>query len=105
MKHYAFAFALFAQAVALPALAQDSQFTLVNNSGFDLIRFYASPTNVSDWEGDILGQDILPDGNSVNITIADGRRTCDYDIKMEFSDGDELTDRIDVCTTGSYTIN
>lgn len=89
---------------AAPAFAQDLVFTLSNDSVADLYYFYASPTNVSDWEEDILGNDILYSGESAQITIADGRTQCDYDLRMEFSDGDVLEDTADLCELGSYTI-
>lgn len=94
----AFAFA------AAPAQAEDLAFLLRNQSGYDLYEFYASPTDVSSWEEDILGADILPSGESVEIIIADGRTQCDYDLRMVFEDGDVLEDTVNLCDTGSYTI-
>ncbi len=91
--------------LAVPALAEDLVFTLANNSGFDLAEFYASPADVGDWEEDILGANMLATGTSGNITIADGRDQCSYDLKMVFTDGDEIEDTVDLCETGSYTIN
>lgn len=90
---------------AAPALAEDMVFTLANNSGVDLAEFYASPADVDDWEEDILGPDMLSTGTSASVTIADGRRRCEYDLRMVFADGDELEDTVDLCETGSYTIN
>ena len=52
-------------AVALPCLvllafAQGKQnFTLVNQTGYDISEVYVSPANSSDWEEDVLGEDIL----------------------------------------------
>lgn len=104
---YLFGAALAASALAFlaaPAQAEDLSFQLNNRSGYDLYEFYASPTNVSSWEDDILGADILPSGESVEIIIADGRTQCDYDLRMVFVDGDVLEDTVNLCDTGSYTI-
>jgi hypothetical protein len=86
------------------ALAQDLVFMLDNQSSYDIYEFYASPSDVGDWEDDILGRDVLPSGQAVRITIADARTQCEYDVLVVFEDGDELTDTVDLCETGSYTV-
>ena len=91
-------------ALSAPARAQDLVFVLENKSSFDVEEFYASPKGVDDWEEDILGQDILPKGSSVRITIGDGRTQCVYDMRIVFEDGDEMEDTTDLCETSSYTV-
>jgi hypothetical protein len=91
-------------ALATTASAEDLVFTLNNNTDYTLMEFYASPTDVSNWEEDILGADVLGTGQSVQITIADGRSTCDYDLRMVFDDGDIVEDAANLCETGSYTV-
>lgn len=86
------------------ALAQDLIFMLDNQSSYDIYEFYASPIDVGDWEDDILGRDILPSGQAVRVTIADARTQCEYDVLVVFEDDDELTDTVDLCETGSYTV-
>ena len=98
------AMAAAAIGLAAPAAAQDLAFMLANDSGYDLIEFYASPADVSEWEEDILGQDILRSGDAVRVIIADGREQCTYDLRMVFADGDVIEDTADLCETGSYTI-
>lgn len=56
-------------------------FTLRNNTSRTLKEFYASPPSTDNWEEDILGVDVLPPGESVKITIDDGRPDCNYDFK------------------------
>ncbi|MCO6386573.1 hypothetical protein GTK01_06070 [Aliihoeflea sp. 40Bstr573] len=90
--------------MTLPLLAEDLVFMLDNQSSYDIHEFYASPTAVGDWEEDILGADILPAGDAVRITIADGRDVCGYDLRVVFEDGDVLDDESDLCETGSYTV-
>ena len=100
-----FATLLALSAVAAPALAEDLEFTLENRSSYDVIEFYASPYDVGDWEEDILGLDILPSGESVQITIGDGRSQCEYDLRFVFDDGDVVEKAaVDLCETGSYTL-
>ncbi len=87
------------------AAAEDLEFTLNNESSFAITHFYASPSDVGSWEDDILGQDILPSGESINITIGDGRSQCDYDLRFQFEDGDVVERAaVNLCDTGSYTL-
>ena len=93
-----------AWAFAAPAFAQDMLFTLNNRTGYVLVEFYASPVTSSDWDEDILGADVLGTGESVDVLIADGRANCEYDFLMVFDDGDEVTDQVNICELGSYTL-
>lgn len=87
---------LFAYGAA--ASAEDLVFDLRNHSSYDVTELYASPTGVNEWEEDILGDD-------VEITIADSRSQCRYDLKFVFEDGDEVErNKVDLCSTGSYTL-
>ncbi len=88
-----------------PAHADDLVFMLDNQSSDPLRAFYASPVGVESWEDDILGQDILPAGEALRITIPDGGEVCDYDLRFEYESGDMEEDReVDLCETGSYTL-
>ena len=88
-----------------PAMADNLGFEFKNNSSFSIVELYASPSNIEQWEEDILGQDILEAGESARVTIRDGRRTCEYDLKIVFEDGDEITDTTDLCETESYRVD
>ncbi|MDQ0321165.1 hypothetical protein QO002_003303 [Pararhizobium capsulatum DSM 1112] len=104
-----FKFATFAAAAFLAASvshAEDLVFTLKNGTGSVLNNFYASPVGVEQWEDDIFGRQALGPDESMEITIADGRDVCKYDMRFEFQ-GDELTtttDTQDLCELGEYTI-
>lgn len=84
------------------AQAEDLVFTLTNGTNSVLSGFYTSPTGVDSWE-----EDVLNPGESVEVTIADGRSVCKYDMKFVFtedSDLDTTTDTQDLCDLGSYEI-
>jgi len=88
-----------------PALAEDLEFTLTNDTGSVIVEFYASPSDVDAWEEDILGSSVLGAGESATVTIADGRTQCEYDMKFVWDDGSEtVVEAEDLCETGSYTI-
>lgn len=96
---------LLSLVLATPALAEDLEFSLINRSGATLNEFYASPSDVGDWEDDILGVDVLADGETARITIADGRTQCEYDLRFVWTDGDVVEDTgVNLCETGRYTL-
>lgn len=89
------------------AQAEDLVFTLKNGTNSVLNNFYASPTGVENWEDDIFGRQALGPGEEMEITIADGRTVCEYDMRFEFQ-GDDLdttTDTQNLCELGEYTIH
>ena len=83
---------------------QDRHVTIKNRTGWTMLRFYASDSRKDDWEEDILGSDVLEDGQNVRINIDDGSGACVYDFKAEFTNGQALTrSRINVCQISDYT--
>ena len=53
---------LAALAFAPAAQAQDLVFTLKNGTSAVMTYFHTSPAGVDDWEEDVLGKDVLEDG-------------------------------------------
>lgn len=94
-------FALSAQ----QALADPRDFTLINESGVTLTHVYVSPSDVTSWEEDVLGADVLPPGGSVDIVFPARDSTvgkCVYDIKVIARDGREgFLYNIDLCSTST----
>lgn len=88
------------------ALADDLIFTLKNGTNSVVNNFHASPVGVDNWEDDIFGRDALAPGESMKITIADGRSVCSYDMRFEFQgeDLETLEDKQNLCELGEYTI-
>jgi hypothetical protein len=97
--------ATLAALAAVPALAQDVQYELINNSSLTLMEFYSSPVSAPAWGDDILGASVLAAGSTGAVTIADGGAECAYDIRMVFDNGAVLEDSVDVCALASYTIS
>ena len=96
--------AMIAAAVAAPAWAADRRVAILNKTGFTMVEFYASAANESDWQEDILGEDMLPNGRSVTVNIDDGSTACVYDFKAVFDDGDELVrEGVNVCQISTFT--
>ncbi|TFV57333.1 hypothetical protein E4P42_15640 [Mycobacterium sp. PS03-16] len=88
---------------AAPASAQDRNVLIINETRHTMVEFYASNIGRQTWEENILGEDVLPVGQSLNINFYDGTEACLYDFRAIFDDGDELVrNRIDVCAISSY---
>lgn len=97
--------AVFALA-ASSASAEDLKFDLKNGTSAVLDQFYASPPDTNDWEDDILGQDVLDKGETVTVTVADGRDTCVYDLRFVFQDGDVIEKaKVDLCKQKNFTLH
>lgn len=93
---------------AMPSKAEDLVFTLKNGTHSVLTNFYTSPVGVDKWEDDVFGKQVLNPGETIEITIGDGRTVCKYDMRFEFEEGSNLAtteDTQDLCELGSYTIH
>lgn len=82
---------------------QDRRVRIHNNTGWTMLRFYASNVNTRDWEEDILGDDVLSSGSSIMMNIDDGTGACRFDFKAEFTNGQELIrNNVNVCEIADY---
>ncbi|MGR3759695.1 hypothetical protein ACUXV3_06120 [Roseobacteraceae bacterium NS-SX3] len=87
-----------------PALAEDLEFFLVNDSSADLVEFNVSPASSDRWEENLLQGGYLAPGYETGVLIADGATTCVYDIRGGFADGSEAEDySLNLCDLGEYT--
>jgi hypothetical protein len=94
---------LFFGATTLSAGKQD--FNLVNATGYTIAEVYVAPSSSNDWEEDILGRDMLGDGEGVTINFAPNQKACMYDIHVVWDDGDEATwDSFNLCTVSEITL-
>lgn len=99
--------ALMLVAGVAPAMAQTVEFTVVNNSSYDLHYFFTTPSTEENWGEDLLGDSgVLEAGYEATATIGDGSDQCLYDFKFVMDNGAELIEPgIDICQLNSYTIN
>ncbi len=98
----------FMAVTAHRTLADERDFTLNNNSSVVLVHVYVSPADVDNWQEDILGQDVLNPGDSVNIHFSpnDGADTCLYDIRVDGQGGEQgFLYKIDLCSTNTVTFS
>jgi len=92
--------------ISFAAVAADVKFDLVNNSARAIKNFYTSPTETTNWEEDVLGEETIPPGQTDTVTISTDGDQCVYDMRFIMEDDAELVvNGIDVCTLSSYTLS
>lgn len=76
---------------AAPATAGAAQdFMLHNKTGVVIDKLFVSPSDKDDWQEDILGQDTLADGQSVEIKFHPKETAAKWDLKVEDSKGNSI---------------
>ncbi len=73
--------------LGLTALAGDQDFTLANQTGVNIQELYLSPTATDDWEEDVLGVDVLADGDSVEVKFSPDEEAEFWDLKVVDDEG------------------
>ena len=81
---------LAASAFALTAQAGDQDFTLVNDTNVEIHELYASPHETNNWEEDILGENTLVHGASVNISFSPAEPAAMWDLKVVDGEGNSI---------------
>ena len=91
---------------AAPAGDQTNQnFTLTNNTGHVVTTLNVSPSNSDQWGEDILGRDVLANGELAQITFPRAETQCQWDIKATYDDGDTTDARgVNLCETTTVTL-
>jgi hypothetical protein len=105
MRHLSILVAAAVAVSALPAMAEDLVFTLVNKSSANLVELYVSPHSADNWGDNILTVDSLKAGEQGNVTIADGEKTCDYDLRFVMDTGASVDGTQDLCKLETFTLN
>jgi hypothetical protein len=86
MNKLVLAVALVATALSAPAAAATQDFTILNNTGYPIERVYVSASAKDDWEEDVLGRDILPEGERTKISFDSDEDACLWDLKVVYED-------------------
>ena len=88
------------------ALAADQDFSLINATGYAISELYVAPTKTADWQEDVLGQDVLGDGQQVNVSFSRSSDTCHWDLKVVYADDNSSAEwlGVDLCELSAVTI-
>lgn len=109
MRTFLIAAAALIVAMVSPVLADDAKqdFKLVNATGYELKALFVSPSKSDDWGDDVLGQDVLSDGQAVNVHFSPKVHTCKWDLKVTYTDDNSnaVWNDIDLCTVEKITIH
>jgi hypothetical protein len=74
---------------AAPAGDQTNQnFTITNQTGHTVMTLNVSPSNEDNWGPDILGSNVLSNGESASVTFPRAETQCQWDIRATYDDGD-----------------
>lgn len=65
-------------------------FMLVNQTGVEIDKLYIGPHSSDEWGEDILGQDTLPSGQSVEIKFHRNEKAAMWDLKIEDKQGNSI---------------
>ena len=68
--------------------AQDCEWTITNDTGFEVFFVYARPEGTEEWGVDRLGAETLANGASFSFTVAPGVA---YDVRVEDNENDTYT--------------
>lgn len=80
-------------------------FTLRNKTGYTISEVYVSPAKSSSWEEDVLGRDTLDDDDTVDISFHRSAKSCNWDLKVVYDDGEEATwEGFNLCEVGSISL-
>ena len=86
------------------AAAGTQDFTLVNKTGVDIHNLFVSETAKDDWEDDVLGEEVLENGNSVEVSF-EGKSSCIWDMMVKDEQGGGVFWRkIDLCKASEVTL-
>lgn len=80
-------------------------FTISNQTGHVLTTLNVSPSNSDQWGPDILGRDVLANGESAEITFERGETQCQWDIRGTYDDGGTTDARgVNLCEVATVNL-
>jgi len=89
-------FFLALAAISLLSLAASTQaqnnyyVDVTNNTGFTVYYLYVSPADAQSWEEDVLGDDVIMNGETYRVTLS-GYNSSIFDIRLVDEDDDTYT--------------
>jgi hypothetical protein len=99
-----FAFSMLFSSAAFAQGKQD--FTLVNMTGVEIHELYVSPHTTDEWEEDILGQDTLPSGKTLDITFSPREGAKLWDLKIVDGKGNAIEwERLNLLEISKVTLH
>jgi hypothetical protein len=92
-----------ASTTAAPIQRRNLDFTLVNKTGLTIDEVYLSPTSDDEWGEDVMGRDVLKNGERVDINSEETE--CNWDLKIVDEDEDAVEwEKLNLCTANEITL-
>lgn len=82
--------ALVALCASSLAMAADYYVDVTNRTGYTIYYMYVSPGNSKSWEEDVLGDDVLMNGDTQRVNLT-GYTNPYFDIRLVDEDNDSYT--------------
>ena len=80
------------------ALAGSQDFSVVNRTGYQIDAIYVSQIGNPRWGGNVMGNGVLLDGETVDITFARDEQACHWDFLVRYHDREKVTwTDVDLC--------
>ncbi len=81
-------------------------FNIINKTGHIVKELNVSTSDKDDWGPNLLGSDVMRDGESGKVTIKHEADDCMWDIRATYDDGDTTEmKKVDLCTVSTVTLN
>lgn len=97
--------ALALAVVPAAAFAGQQDFKIVNKTGYAFKNIYVSEANNNSWDEDILGRDMLEDGETLDVSFGKGEKTCIWDMKVTYDDGESaIWEDLNLCKISKVTL-
>jgi hypothetical protein len=87
------------------AQAGQQDFTILNKTGYALKHIYVSEADNDKWDEDVLGRDVLEDGESFELAFGKAESTCKWDMKVIYDDGESAVwQKLNLCQISKLTL-
>lgn len=99
------AVAAFSSAPVNAAQDKNLDFKLINSTGLGIDKVFLSPTSSANWGEDVMGRDVLKNGENVDIKFHSSETACKWDLKVVDEEKDSITwTGLDLCSTESIEL-
>jgi FtsP/CotA-like multicopper oxidase with cupredoxin domain len=80
-------------------------FSVVNGTGHTVMTLNVSPATEEEWGPDILGTDVLQNGQTAQVVFDRAETQCNYDLRATYDDGDTSEMRgVNLCQTATVRL-
>ena len=80
-------------------------FSVVNATGHTVVTLNVSPASQENWGEDVLGTQVIANGQTAQIVFDRGETQCIYDIRATYDDGDTTDERgVNLCQTATVRL-